>query len=132
LRAAGIRTFLVTNSKTDYATLLLNYSFGEDWRSVFDIVIMNARKPLFFYAKMPFKLVDMQALKELPFKKANLKEMNCQDVYCEGNWIDLQNVFMRLDEQNGIKKSGVPAYPRVIYFGDRKYFLCLVFSINHS
>jgi len=55
LREQGCRLFLVTNSHFDYTDLLLSYSFGEDWRSLFDISIVYAQKPSFFKNFNSFK-----------------------------------------------------------------------------
>lgn len=65
LRSAGKLTLLVTNSEWDYTQRLLRYSLeqhlpaGTSWRSLFDLVIVQARKPTFFTADSPaFEVVD--------------------------------------------------------------------------
>ena len=50
LRSSGSRTFLLTNSHTDYTDHLMHYAYGQDWMQAFDVVIVNSRKPLFFTA----------------------------------------------------------------------------------
>jgi len=35
--------------------LLMNYAFGEDWRSLFDIVVVHAQKGDFFEKEAKFK-----------------------------------------------------------------------------
>jgi HAD superfamily 5'-nucleotidase-like hydrolase len=53
LRAAGKRTFLLTNSALEHTEGVLEYVLGSDssgdgWRSLFDLVIVDADKPRFF------------------------------------------------------------------------------------
>ncbi len=48
LRAQGTRLFILTNSHSDYTNHLLTYAHGPDWKSAFDIIIVNGRKPAFF------------------------------------------------------------------------------------
>jgi hypothetical protein len=38
----------VTNSRQDYATLLLNRMFGEGWLGLFHTVVLDAKKGAFF------------------------------------------------------------------------------------
>jgi 2-methylcitrate dehydratase PrpD len=40
--------FLCTNSKMDYTELLCTFSFGPDWRNLFDLIIVDAKKPFWF------------------------------------------------------------------------------------
>ena len=42
------KVFLCTNSLPEYTELLLRWSFGEDWDTVFDLLVAVARKPHFF------------------------------------------------------------------------------------
>lgn len=64
LRASGKKLLLVTNSEWDYARSMMSYAFdryapGGSWRSLFDIVIVGARKPDFFSGTSPiFEVVD--------------------------------------------------------------------------
>jgi 5'-nucleotidase len=58
LREAGKRLLLVTNSEWDYTRAMMSYTFdryleGAGFRSLFDLVIVQARKPEFFEAKAP-------------------------------------------------------------------------------
>lgn len=48
LRERGVKLFLLTNSHSDYSTFLLDHCYGESWRDVFDLVIVNGKKPDFF------------------------------------------------------------------------------------
>jgi HAD superfamily 5'-nucleotidase-like hydrolase len=118
MKKEGIGLFLVTNSKIDYAKLLLKYSFGEDWRDLFDIVISDGRKPAFFSGRPPFKKVDLEAEKELE-DSINIDDFDPSLVYAEGNWFDLQDVFMKIDESRNKARPDAEDYPLCIYFGDR-------------
>ncbi|MDD9943986.1 MAG: HAD-IG family 5'-nucleotidase [Myxococcales bacterium] len=60
LRSAGKRLFLLTNSGPEYTDVMMDYLLsGESsryssWRSYFDIVATDARKPGFFTGDAPF------------------------------------------------------------------------------
>jgi hypothetical protein len=43
----GKFVFLTTNAQKEYADQVLKYTLGENWLDYFDLVIANARKPLF-------------------------------------------------------------------------------------
>eukprot|EP00667_Euglena_gracilis_P010335 EG_transcript_10515 len=59
LRARGQRLFLCTNSQLDYAALTMEWTFGADWRSLFDVILVNTVKPSFFTSVQPFVEVDV-------------------------------------------------------------------------
>lgn len=64
LRQAGKQLLLITNSEWFYTTRMMSYAFDRflpqgSWRDLFDMVIVQARKPEFFSAAAPvFRLVD--------------------------------------------------------------------------
>jgi 5'-nucleotidase len=59
-RHAGKKLMLITNSEWSYAAPIMTYAFdrflpsGSTWRDLFDVVIVGARKPLFFTGDGPF------------------------------------------------------------------------------
>ncbi|MFO1051461.1 MAG: HAD-IG family 5'-nucleotidase [Planctomycetota bacterium] len=59
LKDAGKRLFLATNSEWHYTQPMMSYVFDRElprggWRSLFDLVITQARKPSFFEGGSPF------------------------------------------------------------------------------
>lgn len=62
----GKKIFIVTNSDIEYTSLLLDYTINpflknhESWEDLFSFVITSARKPAFFFEKMPFRKIDMK------------------------------------------------------------------------
>jgi len=64
LRHAGKKTVLITNSEWGYTKAMMSYAFDRfapesSWRKLFDLVIVAARKPVFFEAESPiFRIVD--------------------------------------------------------------------------
>ena len=57
LKKHGKTTFLMTNSPFEIVNAGMSYMFGQDWRTLFDIIIVNAKKPSFFSAKnRPFRV----------------------------------------------------------------------------
>jgi HAD superfamily 5'-nucleotidase-like hydrolase len=66
LRAAGKKLLLITNSEWFYTQSMMSYAFDRflpsgTWRDLFEIVIVQARKPEFFSrSSAVFRLVDEQ------------------------------------------------------------------------
>jgi hypothetical protein len=62
LRAAGKKLFLATNSEWHYTEPMMRYAFDRylpgGWRSLFDLVTVQAKKPGFFEGHAPFERVD--------------------------------------------------------------------------
>lgn len=64
LKHAGKKLFLATNSEWHYTQPMMSWAFdrylpGTNWRSLFDLVIVQARKPSFFDGTAPcFEVVD--------------------------------------------------------------------------
>jgi 5'-nucleotidase len=64
LRAAGKKLCVITNSEWSYTRAMMSHVFdrfldGRGWRSLFDLVIVGARKPAFFTERMPaFEVID--------------------------------------------------------------------------
>lgn len=56
----GKKLMLITNSEWSYTVPMMSYSFdcflpkGMSWRDLFDVVVVGARKPLFFMGSQPF------------------------------------------------------------------------------
>ncbi len=70
-RHAGKRLALITNSEWKYTRALMSYAFdqflegGTTWRDLFDLIIVSARKPAFFWEKSPvFEVVNEDGLLE--------------------------------------------------------------------
>jgi 5'-nucleotidase len=68
LRNAGKKLLLITNSEWKYTNAMMSYALdrylpeGETWRSLFDVVCVQARKPTFFSTSNPvLELVDAEA-----------------------------------------------------------------------
>lgn len=62
---AGKRLMLITNSEWPYARAIMHFAFdrylpaGTSWRDLFELVVLQARKPGFFAYRLPlFRVVD--------------------------------------------------------------------------
>jgi HAD superfamily 5'-nucleotidase-like hydrolase len=69
LKQAGNKLMLITNSEWDYTCQMMAYAFdgflpgSQRWRDLFDLIIVQARKPAFFTGSNPiFEVVDAQGL----------------------------------------------------------------------
>jgi hypothetical protein len=61
LRDQGKFIFLGTNSHFDYMELIMSTTLGEDWRSFFNMVFCDCRKPNFFKGEAVMFEADPQA-----------------------------------------------------------------------
>lgn len=69
LKQAGKKLLVITNSEWTYTRSMMSYVFdrylpkGSSWRQLFDLVIVEARKPSFFTARNPsFEVVNEEGL----------------------------------------------------------------------
>jgi 5'-nucleotidase len=58
LRENDRSTFLLTNSDYPYTNGIMTYLLGKNWTSHFDIVVVDARKPLWFAEGTVFREVN--------------------------------------------------------------------------
>jgi hypothetical protein len=70
-RKEEIKLFICSNNYEPYTDILLTETLGPDWRKFFDLIILDARKPLFFRAEGPFydPAYDSAIKRGLPGKK---------------------------------------------------------------
>jgi HAD superfamily 5'-nucleotidase-like hydrolase len=87
-RHAGKKLLLITNSEWSYTRSIMSYAVdpflpkGSTWRDLFDIVIVSARKPAFFFEKNPlFEVVD----EEMGLLRPSRKGLDPGAVYFGGN-----------------------------------------------
>lgn len=108
LRAAGKKLLLITNSEWTYTTSMMSYAFdrfmpgGGTWRDLFEIVIVQARKPEFFSRSAPvFRLVDERNNRYTP----HIGPLKPGEVYLGGD--------ARL-----VESSLIAAPDHILYIGD--------------
>ncbi|XP_012530395.1 5'-nucleotidase domain-containing protein 1 [Monomorium pharaonis] len=97
-------TFLITGSHVNFANFTASYALGEDWRSLFDIVVCYARKPGFFSSNRSF--FDIENNNETNVASRELKR---GEIYSQGNWNDLLKFFARITGKTN---------QRCVYIGD--------------
>lgn len=113
LKQAGKKLFLATNSEWHYTRAMMGYAFDPwlgagaasplHWRNLFDLVIVQAKKPAFFEQRLPFQeVVDDETLRPLQ------GPLRSDVVYRGGNAEDVQRHF-------GVDGS------EILYVGDHVY-----------
>jgi HAD superfamily 5'-nucleotidase-like hydrolase len=133
LRAQGKFLFLATNSRLDYTRLLARYSFGEDWESLFDLIIADAKKPGWFmrdgeklptgkHTPRPFYHPNAQLVADLTRPPVTDQELRTKHrTVIHGNAPALQKMFEAMEQEKG--NTTTP--PTVIYFGDHLHTDCI-------
>lgn len=97
--------YLITGSNVDFASFTANYIFGDNWRSLFDIVICFARKPGFFNSDRSFLTID--GFNES--QEITGQQLEQGGIYSQGNWNDLNIFFSKICHKNS---------PKCVYVGD--------------
>uniref|UniRef100_A0A8C5GUT1 5'-nucleotidase domain-containing protein 3-like n=1 Tax=Gouania willdenowi TaxID=441366 RepID=A0A8C5GUT1_GOUWI len=112
----GKKMFLITNSPFAFVNRGMSYIVGEDWRDLFDIVIVQADKPSFFNdRRKPFRRVtDKGAL-----LWDRIHKLEKGQIYKQGNLYE----FLRLTGWRGSK---------VLYFGDHIYSDLADLTLRHG
>ena len=110
LRAAGKKLFISTNSPYGYLAGAVQHVIGEDWQSLFDVVIASAQKPDFYATSRPFRRIDTaqspgEGLVGGRVTWEPVDELRAGEVYVDGSLPELA----RLTGWSG---------PSVLYFGD--------------
>ncbi|GFR06163.1 5'-nucleotidase domain-containing protein 3 [Trichonephila clavata] len=117
LQNAGKKMFLITNSPFKFVDCGMTYMLGPCWRNYFDIVIVEAKKPLFFANQSwPFRIYDEKANCTL---WEEVKSLEKGRVYIEGNLNDLQ----RMTKWYG---------KNVLYVGDQIYSDLADLTLHHG
>ncbi|XP_076375934.1 5' nucleotidase A [Megalopta genalis] len=98
-------TFLITGSHIDIVEYTATYALGEDWRSLFDIIICYAKKPDFFTDNNPF----FQLINGTEGDIIESKDLIQSGIYSRGNWKGLFEFFRRVSKKDN---------PRCVYVGD--------------
>src|SRR3990170_2105570 len=96
-RHAGKRIVLITNSEWEYTDRMMRYAFdahlggnlgGQNWRDLFDAVIVSAAKPEFFTAHRPFyRVVD----EGLGLMRPHAGPLSQSSVYVGGSAVQLED-----------------------------------------
>ncbi|CAD6185980.1 unnamed protein product [Caenorhabditis auriculariae] len=60
LRQANKKLFLLTNSDFNFTNSLMSFIYGTNWRTLFDIVVVDGEKPKWFATDAFFREVDVQ------------------------------------------------------------------------
>lgn len=98
--------FLLTGSHVDFANFTASFTFGDDWRDLFDSIICFAKKPGFFMGERPF-LRSQGTLETC--EAVDASEMKLGEIYTQGNWNDFIHCLSAKTKK---------VNPKVLYFGD--------------
>ena len=104
LRASGKTLFIATSSYNDFASLVLQYTIGDDWRDYFDFLFTFARKPGFFkHDERQFYIVENTREKEVA------DCLRASTLYSQGNAAAFTKKLQSLHDKSD---------PKVVFFGD--------------
>ncbi|XP_039290743.1 5'-nucleotidase domain-containing protein 3 isoform X1 [Nilaparvata lugens] len=114
---ANKKLFLVTNSPHNFVNKGMQWMVGPDWESFFDVIIVQARKPMFFTDESrPIRLYDKHSETQLWDRVTALEKGN---IYFEGTVAQLQDM-------TGWRGS------EVLYFGDHPYSDLADVTLEHG
>ncbi|GCB79703.1 5'-nucleotidase domain-containing protein 3 [Scyliorhinus torazame] len=113
---SGKKLFLITNSPFSFVDKGMQYMVGQDWRDLFDIIIVQAEKPAFFNDnRRPFRTANQRD--KLHWDKISKLEKG--QIYKQGNLYE----FLKLTGWTGSK---------VLYFGDHIYSDLADLTLKHG
>ncbi|XP_075219255.1 5' nucleotidase C isoform X2 [Lycorma delicatula] len=111
------KLFLVTNSPYNFVNKGMQWIVGPDWEIFFDVIIVQARKPMFFTDESrPIRLYDKRSETQLWDRVTRLEKGN---IYFEGTVAQLQDM-------TGWRGS------EVLYFGDHPYSDLADVTLEHG
>ncbi|XP_049517610.1 5'-nucleotidase domain-containing protein 3-like isoform X1 [Dermacentor silvarum] len=120
LKSADKQMFLVTNSPFKFVDVGMRYMIGPEWQDLFDVVIVQARKPKFFTDQhryvQPFRVYDPETKSQL-WERVTKLEKN--KVYIEGTVTQLQAMTGWCGNS-------------VLYFGDQIYSDLADLTLNYG
>ena len=103
----GKRLFLLTNSPWFFVNAGMQHILQrENWQDLFEVVVVDARKPGFYTSQRPFRLYD--TVNDTPQYEPVIRRLVKGQVYSGGNLKE----FQRLGRYSG---------PEVLYIGDHVY-----------
>ena len=83
------KTLLLTNAKYDHMEQLMKFSYGSDWALLFDVIICDAKKNVFFNATCTRPLREISSVTKKA-KRDDVRILKTGKVYCGGNVTDLE------------------------------------------
>ena len=112
LKESGKKLFVATNSHVEYSDVILTATFGEDWRSLFDVICCFTCKPRFFQNEQvtPFHEYDSTHITNKGKSITDGNEIEEGKVYLEGNSRTLYKFLQKTCSKEDVK---------VAYFGDQ-------------
>lgn len=117
LKEDGKQLFLITNSPFNLVNSGMTFMVGQDWRDLFNVIIVNAKKPSFFTHQQRHFRKYLPEQNILSWKQVKSLEQN--KIYSRGNMEELQQLSGWIGD-------------RVLYFGDHPYADLADLSLNHG
>lgn len=99
------KSFLITGSHIDFASLTAGYAMGENWRDYFDLIICYSKKPGFFTLNRDFMKLD--GIKET--EPVHVDDLVDGGAYTQGNFDELKKFIAKLTKKDD---------PKILYVGD--------------
>ncbi|GFS25615.1 5'-nucleotidase domain-containing protein 1, partial [Elysia marginata] len=90
LRQQNRKVFLMTSSNVDFAYFIMDFIFGKDWPSLFDLRLFQAKKPSFFTESRAF----LRTSKEFEIGEP-VEELQPNGDYSQGNKEVLMKFFRK-------------------------------------
>jgi len=117
LRKAGKKTFVVTDSRFEFADVMLRWYFGDDYNRLFDIVLTHAAKSRTFSNDYRFEEVGVEGpdgfyIREEACEEVRFEELKQFHTYGGGNKAKLTEFLASLHEDTN------PENLKILFVGD--------------
>lgn len=116
----GVKLVLITNSLPEFTNLLMRFAYGEDWESMFSMVVVRARKPVFWTGENPFFALNVHEVSRWHDLVETQVEVPCLDggrqYYMRGNNVGLMSALQEFLDTTQPDSALSPW--KLLYVGD--------------
>jgi len=106
----GKRLFLLTDAREEHVDLMLSSTLGEDWQSIFNLIVVDAKKATFFDGLSTSDTISKPAA--VPDPTSAQATRYAEGKVCRGGAISEFDAFV------GSASSSQNTEPKILYFGD--------------
>ncbi|DBA04283.1 TPA: hypothetical protein N0F65_002045 [Lagenidium giganteum] len=111
------KLFVLTNGSWTHCNEVMKFAIGKDWLSLFDVVLTEANKEIFFDELNDTTFMEVDITNSSHSQKKTVKSLEKNKVYAHGNLKTLMRLLSQPSQRDDI--AGNSKRPqRICYFGD--------------
>uniref|UniRef100_K3X5R9 Rab-GAP TBC domain-containing protein n=1 Tax=Globisporangium ultimum (strain ATCC 200006 / CBS 805.95 / DAOM BR144) TaxID=431595 RepID=K3X5R9_GLOUD len=111
------KLFILTNGSWTHCNEVMKFAVGKDWLTLFDIVLTEAKKDIFFDELNDTSFSEIDPESSCPLQKRIVRTLEKNKIYAHGNLQGLMEFIKRHRQPNGPRADFLEKQ-RICYFGD--------------